>query len=237
MKISFLTTFFLISAVLYLTGCNSDCINGSGKQISKTRNVEPFTFIETSGTIKLVLKQGPQQLRVVADDNIIDEIRTQVKGDKLSIDMDGNFCNSGPITVYLSSQGYEGIDASGAVEIESDGLLQLKDFDLDLKGSNKVNLNMNADHVTTKSTGASEVTLKGQASSHEVELSGSSKISAIDFVVGNYRIESSGAAISRINVLNELDVRSKGSSEIEYRGNPSKITNDDSGASSVRKIK
>lgn len=237
MKLSHLSLFLLITSVFSFTGCNSDCINGSGKQISKTREVEPFTFIETSGSIKLVLKQGPQQLRIVADDNIVDEIRTRVKGDKLSIDMKGNFCNTGSITVYLSSPGYEGIDASGAVEIVSDGLLQVKDFEMDLNGSNKVQLDMNAANVRTRSSGASEIFLKGQASSHDVDLSGSSEINALDFVVGKYRIESSGSANSKINVLNELEVKSSGSSDVEYRGNPSKISNDESGASSIRKVK
>jgi hypothetical protein len=96
---------------------------------------------------------------------------------------------------------------------------------------------MNAANVRTTSSGASEIFLKGQASSHEVDLSGSSEINALDFVVGKYRIESSGSANSKINVLNELEVKSSGSSDVEYRGNPSKLSNDDSGASSIRKIK
>jgi hypothetical protein len=91
--------------------------------------------------------------------------------------------------------------------------------------------------VRTQSSGASEIFLKGQASSHEVELSGSSSIDALDFVVGKYRIESSGASNSKINVLSDLRVKSSGASDVEYRGNPSNVSNDDSGASSVRKIK
>lgn len=227
----------IATAAFLLAGCNADCIKGSGNQISKTRDIEPFTFVETSGSIKLVLKQGPQQLRIVADDNIIEEIRTRVKGSTLRIDTKANLCNTGPITVYLSSQGYEGIDASGAVEIESDGLLQVKDFELELSGSSKVKLNLNAANVRTSSSGASEILLKGQASSHELELSGSSDLNALDFVVGKYDIESSGASESRINVLNELHVRSSGSSDVEYRGNPATVRTKESGASSLRKIK
>ena len=223
---------------LMVSGCNYfNCIEGSGNQISDSRKVEPFTYVETSGSIKLVLKQGQQDLRIVADDNIIKEIRTKVSGNTLKIDVDGNFCNTGQITVYLSSQSYEGVDVSGAVEIVSDGLLQLKDFELQLSGSSKVNLNLNAANVRTQSSGASEIFLKGQASSHEVELSGSSSIDALDFVVGKYRIESSGASNSKINVLSDLRVKSSGASDVEYRGNPSNVSNDDSGASSVRKIK
>jgi hypothetical protein len=238
MKASLLVPCLLATAGLIFAGCNQiDCINGSGNQVSESRSVEPFTFVETSGSIKLVLKQGPQQLRIVADDNILKEIRTRVSGNTLDIDMKGNFCNTGPITVYLSSHGYEGVEASGAVEVVSDGLLQVKNFELDLSGSSKVKLDMNAANVITKSSGASEISLKGQASTHEVDLSGSSTINALDFVVGKYRIESSGASESRINVLNELHVKSSGSSDVEYRGNPAKVSNNESGASSLRKIK
>ena len=227
----------VISSLIF-TGCNSvDCISGSGKKISKTRDVEPFTNIETAGSFKLILKQGPSELRIVADDNIMDEIETRVKGNTLSIDTKGDLCNPGPITIYLSSQGYEGVDASGAVEIESDGLLQLKDFEMDLSGSARVNLNMNAANVKTTSSGASEIFFKGQASSHDLELSGSSTVNALDFVVGKYNIESSGASESKINVLNELHVNSSGSSDVEYRGNPSTVKNDNSGASDLRRIK
>lgn len=237
MKISILKGCLIAVAGLLIAGCNTDCIQGSGNQVTTTREVAPFTFVETSGSIKLVLKQGPQELKITADDNLIDEIRTNVSGNTLEIDMKGNFCNTGPITVYLSSQAYEGVNASGAVEIVSDGLLQLKDFEMDLSGSSIVDLNMNAANVSTKSSGSSEISIKGQASSHDVDLSGSSAVNALDFVVGKYRIESSGASESKINVLNELEVKSSGSSDVEYRGNPSKVSNNDSGASSVRKIK
>ncbi|NEU07931.1 DUF2807 domain-containing protein [Flavihumibacter sp. R14] len=236
MKISVLSI-SLIAAGLFFSGCNRfGCIEGSGRQISSNRNVEPFTFIETGGSVKLVLKQGPQSLKIVADDNIMEKIRTRVHGNTLTIDMDGNFCNSGPIVVYLSSKGYEGIDASGAVEIVSDGKLQVNDFEMELSGSSKVDIDLNAANVRTSSSGSSEIAIKGQASTHEVDLSGSAAIKALDFVVGKYRIESSGASESKINVLNELSVKSSGSSDVEYRGNPSKVHSDDSGASSLRKI-
>ena len=237
MKSSILSICVLSIISSIASGCNGfDCVDGSGNQVSENRTVEPFTFIETSGSVKLILKQGPQQLRITADDNIIKEIRTKVNGGTLSIDMKGNFCNTGPITVYLSSQGYEGVEVSGAVNIESDGILQVKDFELNLSGSSEVKLNLNAANVRTSSSGASEIFLKGQASTHAVDLSGSSTVEASDFVVGKYMIESSGATKSRINVLNELSVKSSGSSDVEYRGNPTKLSNDDSGASSIRKI-
>ncbi len=227
-----------LSLGVLFSSCNGfNCVSGSGNQISQNREVGSFTRVETSGSMKVVLKQGSGNgLRIIADDNILKEIETYVRGNRLVIDLDGNFCDVGPITVYVTSKEFEGVDASGAVEILSDGKLNVKDFDLDLSGSSKIVLELNAANVKTSSSGASEIFLKGQAGSHELDLSGSSSVKALDFVVGRYRIESSGASDSQINVLNELNISSSGSSDVEYRGNPSSIKNDESGASSLRKI-
>lgn len=231
-----LTGILFLSALL--SSCNSfDCIRGSRNLITQNRKVEAFTKVETSGSIKVVLKQSTDYgLRITADDNIQKEIETYVRGNTLIIDMDGNFCDSGPITIYVNSRDYEGINASGAVEILSDGKLTVKNFELDLRGSVKVDLDINAANMKTSSSGASEIFLKGQSGSHELKLSGSSSVEALDFVVGRYRIENSGSSNSRINVLNELNINSSGSSDVEYRGSPSSIKNNESGASSLKKI-
>lgn len=235
------TTFgisFISSIILLLhSGCNLDCITSSGKQVSQVRSVDSFSSITTSGTVKLVLKQGPsQEVRIVADDNIQDEIRTHVNGKTLKIEIEGNICDGGQIIAYLTAPNFEGVDASGAVELTSDGNLKVQDFAIRISGSSKVNLDLNAANVITKSSGSSEIHLKGQAGSHDVDLSGAGSIDALDFIVGKYSIETSGASQSRINVLNELRVKSRGASDVQYRGNPSQISNDESGASSLKKI-
>lgn len=236
-KSSFIFLFLFIAVLLFSSCDGMNCISGSGNQITENRNSDPFTKIETSGSMKIVLKQDSlSSVRIVADDNIQKEIQTRVKGNTLIIDMEGSFCDSGPIVIYLGSKNFDGIDASGAVEIISDGKLNVQDFVLDLSGSSKVELDLNAANLKTISSGSSEIMLKGQAGIHELELTGSSKIEALDLVVGKYRINTSGASYSRINVLNEMEINSSGSSEVEYRGKPNKITNDKSGASSIKAI-
>lgn len=221
-----------------ISGCrNFDCVYGSGNQVTQTREVEPFNEIEVGGSIKLVLKQDSNaSLRIVADDNIQELIDTRVNGNKLVIETENNLCDSGPITIYATARTWEGIDASGAVEVVSDGTLSGERFKLELSGSTKVKLDLNTGDMRTDASGATEVLLTGQARSHEIEISGSGEVEALDFVVGNYNIRTSGASELKINALNELNVRSSGSSEISYRGNPKNVNNNNSGASSLNKI-
>lgn len=224
--------------ILLLSSCSEvNCISGSGNQVAENRSIDPFTKIEASGSMKLVLIQDSlSSLRIVADDNIQKEIQTRVKGNTLIIDMETGFCDSGPVIIYLSSKNYEAIEASGAVEIESDGKLNVQDFVLGITGSSKVKLDLNAASLKTSSSGSSEIILKGQAGTHDLDLTGSSEVEAVDLIIGKYKIRSSGASHSRINVLNELDINSSGASKVEYRGKPDRITNNESGASSLKAI-
>ncbi len=229
--------FLLAGFSLAIAGCNVDCENGSGNEKSEFRNLKTFSAVETSGSVKLVLKQdSAQQVKITADDNVLSHIRTKVSGDVLRIEMDGNFCNTGPVTIYLAARQFSGLKTSGSVEVESEGTLNTGDFALDLSGSSTVTLDLSAADLTTVSDGSSVVTLSGQARSHAVKISGSGDIRAGDFVVGSYAIKSAGSATCLINVLNELDVKSSGSSDIKYRGNPASVNNHDTGSASVEKI-
>ena len=229
---------YLSVGVLLLSSCNGfDCINGSGNQVTESRDIGTFTQVETSGSLKIVLSQdSTSSVRILADDNIQKEIQTRLSGNTLKIDIEGNFCDAGPITIFLGSKDYQKIESSGSVEVLSEGKLNLNELDLDLQGSSKVMLDLNVKSLMTSSSGSSEIILKGQAGSHDLDMTGSSSVEALDFVVGEYRINSTGASKSQINVLNSLEVDSRGASEVEYKGKPSKIKKDNSGASVVRSI-
>ncbi|MCF8453121.1 MAG: DUF2807 domain-containing protein [Pedobacter sp.] len=237
-KFSLNSIVYLSLGLLLLSSCNGfDCINGSGNQVTESRDIGTFNQVETSGSLKIVLSQdSTSSVRILADDNIQKEIQTRLSGNTLKIDIEGNFCDAGPVTIYLGSKDYQKIESSGSVEVLSEGKLNLNELDLELHGSSKVMLDLNVKSLRTSSSGSSEIVLKGQAGIHDLDMTGSSSVEALDFVVGEYQINSTGASKSRINVLNSLEVNSRGASEVEYKGKPSKIEKDNSGASVVRSI-
>jgi len=239
MKKTIFTLGVLLSVVslLLLSSCRINCVRGSGNQTSETRKVPDFTKIDVSGEFKLILKQdSSSSLTINADDNLLKYIKTTVTDGKLKIYTKKSICNSGELVVTIGVRHIDDIGASGAVTIESAGKITTQDLHFDLSGATKVNMDLNAANVHTEGSGATKISLTGQASSHHVELSGAGKLMAFDFVVGEYRIETSGATKCEINVLNSLSVETSGASKIEYRGNPKTINNDKTGASSVQKV-
>lgn len=224
-------------SIAMLSSCRFECVKGSGVPTTETRKMVDFTKIEISGNFKVVLKQDSSlTLNITADDNLMKLIKTSVEDGKLKIHTKKNMCNSGDMMVTIGVRHLEELKTSGAIEVSSDGLINVQDLTLDMAGANKMTLDLNANNLTTTGSGATELNLKGQATSHNVDISGVGKIYALDFVVGDYDVETSGASHCDINVLKTLTVHSSGASEIRYRGNPSSINNDKSGASSLEKI-
>ena len=223
-------------AVTGLSSCILNCVHGSGNQASEDRKVGDFSRISVSGSYKVILKQDSSlSLKLTGDDNLLKYVKTVVEGGRLRIYSKRNLCNNGQMTINIGVRNLDEIKGSGAVEVESDGKLHTQDLRIKLSGVTKVTLDLNAAHVSTNGSGATELNLKGQATSHDIDLSGSGKVYALDFVVGSCEIQTSGVGHSEVNVLNTLNVHSSGASEVKYRGNPS-VSNDKSGASSIEKV-
>jgi hypothetical protein len=220
-----------------LSSCRFTCVHGSGKEASETRNVGRFSRIEISGGYKIVLKQDSSySLKITADDNLLKYIKTDIEGSGLRIHSRKNMCNSGQIIVNIGVGNLDEIDASGGVEVEGDGKINTKDIMFKMAGATKVKMNLNAAHVTTRGSGSTELYLTGQAASHDIDLTGAGTVKALDFVVSTCNIQTSGVGHCEVNVLNTLNVHSTGASSVKYRGNPSNITNNKLGASSLEKV-
>lgn len=220
-----------------LSACNADCKQGTGKMITETRKVTGFDKVDISGGFEVVIKQDTaESLSVTADDNLMGAIKTDVSGGKLVVKTDGNICSGGKFVINISLRALSKIETAGAVNLSSSGKITTKNLVIGTSGATKLTLDLSASDVTTSGSGTTELNLSGQASSHSVNFSGEGTLNALNFVVAKYTIESSGASHCKINVLNELNVSSTGVSDVEYRGNPAKIHEDKSGASTMKKI-
>ncbi len=203
---------------------------------SEDRKLDAFTKISTSGNFKIVLKQGPAAVKVSADDNLLKIVETKVSGDELKISVSNDICTDKQLEVAITNPDFKAVKSSGALDLSADGKLNIKDFDMELAGVSKVNLDLTAANVKTLANGSSEINLKGQATTNNVTLNGSANLNALDFIVASYHIETRGDAHCKVNVLSELDVNVSGSGDVQYKGNPGKINNENAGSTSLKKI-
>lgn len=217
-----------------LFSCNTNCIEGNGQDASETRELPVFTKIELGGAYELVLTQdSTQSLTIHSDKNLLSHIKTEVRNNELRVYSDDNICDE--VKLVISMNELSSLEASGAVEVEMTNRFTTSEFHLNASGAVEADLNVAAEKIKTEVSGAGEIEYQGETGSHEVSVSGAGELRAFDLVSGIYKIQVSGAAECSIHVLNELHVSASGASSVVYKGNPSVIKEDASGASSIKK--
>ncbi len=221
-----------------LAGCSSGCIEDSGHHIAKGLTVKPFDEIDVSGAIKLVLKQDSTYvIKIEADSNLMGYIKADVSGSELTLSMKkGRFCGTDSIVIYAGIGELKKLSATGAVGIRSEGAINAKNISLDLAGASNASLTLNAANLITTIDGVGKLKLSGQAGTHKLTTTGSAEVDAFGFTSGVYDIHITGTGKANINVLNELKVKTEGSSEIYYKGSPSSVYEKKTGAAKLEKV-
>lgn len=228
------TVFLMVIASLFLNSCMMDnCIEGNGRETTESRTLDEFSGIEVGGAYKLMLtRDQAQSLAIRADENVVPYIKTEVRNGRLHIFSDENICDE--VEIAISMAELTDISASGAVDVETTNRFTTGEFLLDASGAVEANLDIEAEKIRTRLSGAGEIEYRGKAGRHQVNISGAGELNAFDLVANQYDIDLSGAAACSVHVLSELNVQASGASSVRYRGKPSVINQDISGAGSVK---
>lgn len=231
--------FAIIFAIpVLLAGCSTKCIEDSGVRIAKGSVVKVFDRIDVSGAIKLVLKQdSTYSIKIEADSNIIEVVKVDVDGSQLGLALkEGKYCGSDSIVIYVGIGQLKELSGTGEVIVKGTGVINAADLLLNFEESSDIDLNLNAAKLTTRIDGVGKLKLTGQAGIHELSTQGRADVDAFNFIAGVYNVHFTGTGKANINVLNELKVETEGASEIYYKGNPKKVNEKKSGATTLVKV-
>lgn len=221
-----------------LAGCSTDCIQDSGKHVLTGTVEKPFDQIKVTGAIKLVMTQDSSYtIKIKADSNIVNLVRTEVSSGELRVKLDdGIYCGSDSVVVYTGIGELKKLNTVGSVEVVGNGRIYATDVDLKLEGTSDVTLDLSASKLTTKIDGIGKLTLTGQTGVHNLTTKGTATVDAFDFISGIYDINIEGMGKANINVLNDLKIKTSGTSEVYYKGNPKNVDEKKSGATKLEKV-
>ena len=228
----------LFAFLVLLTSCKSKCIEDSGNHIEKNTVVKNFNKLDISGAFKIILMQDSTfGVNIATDSNLMSAVKVDVSGDELRIKMDeGSYCGSDSIVIKIGLGELTEIKTDGSVDIRTEGHIYADEVKLNFAGSSDIVLALNAGKLTTHMEGAGKLALTGQTGVHELYTQGTVSIDAFDFVAGVYSLDITGSAKANINVLNELNVKTEGASEVYYKGSPAKVNEKKSGAAKLEKV-
>lgn len=199
------------------------------KAESESRELESFSEISLRIPAKLYIEQGDKQsFEVVAKSSTLEEIITEVKGRELIIRFAAkNYLfksfTPGKIEIYITVPEIDAIALSGSGDIINDGPIESRILDLSVSGSGDILLDdLKAERVKAAISGSGNIEIAGPDSADDlnVNISGSGDFKGIDFEVKDVKVKISGSGNVRIHAEKHLNVRTAGSGDVVYKGNP-----------------
>lgn len=198
-----------------LVGCIS-MTRGSGNLKTEMRPVSGFRSVEMAMTGKLIIDQsGKESLSIEAEDNLLQYITTEVKGDLLVIGTKPftGFRSTRPVIIRLGVKDLDSIALSGSGEIES-GAIRSDRLAVDISGSGSMTLaEISTPNFRLKENGSGSFKSR-QVDSDEIELvqSGSGAISIDNLEAENIQVQAdSSGSIELSGRVNKQDLKIAGS--------------------------
>jgi hypothetical protein len=221
---------FLITPGLALSSCLDPILE-------QERKVGPFTGINVGGAFDVILSQtGNQKVVIEAEQDVIDKVRTEVKGDVLHIDMEWEWSWKGndKVTVYIDIRQLESLEVSGAGDVKGETPIKADELELRVSGAGDVDLDVSANSMDVVISGAGDVNISGKTDRQKVRLSGAGDYKAQNFKSSYTYAKASGAGSVEVYASDEIDAYASGAGSIKYYGDPEKQQTNSSGAGSVR---
>ncbi len=218
-----LFSLLLILGAIFQSSSIQAAQSNDGRQ---TRQISGFHGISVSSGIDLFLTQkNVEEVFVEAKSDDFDKIITEVEGGILKIYIKDKSWphlnwNNEPRKVFVSFKTLDQLHVSAGSDVNSQSVLKLDKFELDVSSGSDVKLELDARQIRVDSSSGSDVSLNGKAEVAEVSASSGSDISAGDLEIKKCNASvSSGSDIS-IRVTEELNADASSGSDISYSGNP-----------------
>lgn len=227
---------FSVYLLLMLTSCVF-ATDGSGKIATETRSVEKFSGVELKSSANVYITQGEtQEVKIEAEDNLLQYITAQVKNDELIIDCKENIHAHAPINIYITVKEICLLELSGSGKIVTKNEITCDHMTLRLGGSGDLDVALKAQQLKATLAGSGTLNLRGSSAESMIRITGSGNINAQQLKTFTSSVNISGSGNTKVDVNNELTVSISGSGNVLYVTEPAKLTKIISGSGGVRKI-
>lgn len=219
-----LTIVSVLFVIFTTTACKKEI--GEGPTVTQIRSVENFNGITSHISASVVFSVAPNySLQLTGQQNILDLLETRVVNGVLTIDFRPGIRigSHEKIVVIVTAPSVDLFRMSGSGDMDIMGDLSMKDLELSISGSGKIQVqhaNVSGKLIATLSGSGNLVVFNGAASEESLYLSGSGIIDLGGVVSRKVTVHISGSGDAKVSASESLEAHISGSGSVFYHGNP-----------------
>jgi hypothetical protein len=210
---------------------------GSGNVITQTREVSGFDAVNVEYPAQVLIKQGnTESLKIEAEDNLLPNLKTEVKNGTLEIFYkreNGKHVNPTKIVkITITVKDLTEVDFTSAGELIIEKL-KTDNLDVSLSGAGNLNLEeIQVQALEVNLSGAGSMTASGTADDLNLNISGFGDFKGAELHDKKAHVDISGAGSATVWVDDSLAAEVSGAGSVSYYGSPS-VTRDISGVGDI----
>ena len=241
------TTVLILSFLVAITTVNAQWwggnkVKGNGNVVTDERKTSEYDQIDVAGSLDVELFSGSEgNITVKAEENLLEYIITEVKGNRLVIKIKDGYSlslssrNSILITVPFKDIDQVSLAGSGDVYTRTNNIIKASSLKASLAGSGDVKLEVEAGEVKASVSGSGDVSLTGATKELTCSVAGSGDIHAFELKAKDVEASVTGSGDIKVYCDGVLIAKVTGSGDIKYKGNPTKEESKTVGSGSVGK--
>lgn len=207
---------------------------------TQQRELPPFEALHVSGSMDVVVRQGPQQVQLQGDEAVLQKIETVVEsgrnGPVLEVRWKKGTVTWGRskvvLTVAVPKLNAVALAGAGDVKVEA---YKTPALQLSLSGSGDARLEgLVTEELDIHVSGSGNVAGNGSATRLKASISGSGDLRLADLKADEVKIAIAGSGDAAVNAQKMLSASVAGSGDVTYVGNP-QLKVSVAGSGSVRK--
>lgn len=210
-------------------------ITGEGPIVTRQLDLNAFDAIRLTNSSDVYIRQGSQQaVEVEGQENIIDNLVTDVDGEVWKIRFDEPVRRHQGLKIYITLPSLSGVRLSGSGNVVGENQFTgIEKFGVSVSGSGNIKLGVQARSVDAHISGSGNIRLAGSTGSMEIRISGSGDLSADELEAESCKVRISGSGDCDLDVRENLEVSISGSGDVNYEGRP-RVSSKISGSGDIR---
>ncbi|MBC6995619.1 head GIN domain-containing protein [Neolewinella lacunae] len=214
----------------------SNKVKGNGEVTTDSRDLKNFTGISACCNLRVELRQGGYDVRVEAESNLQEYIRTEVSGGRLEIGFarNTNIQAQRDIVVYVTLPELDYLSASSSSEIVTKTAFTGEDLEIGVSSAASIKAEFSGREVRADASSGARIELAGRADRIRAEASSGAGVRAGEFSTKIARASASSGGGVTVNASEEVEGEASSGGSVRYRGKPSGVDANSSSGGSVK---
>ena len=223
----------LLGLPVALSGCFG--VSGNGERERETRDHSGFVAIENEGELNVQVRRADAfRVSVSIDSNLLDNVKTRVRGDTLVIDNNVNLVDivSGP-HLLIEMPELRSVHLSGSGDLDAAGFDEANSVRFEQSGSADLRFEGAATRLAATITGSGDLQLVGTADFLDIRILGSGYVDARDLDAAEARLQIDGSGDIDATVHGEVDAEINGAGDVNLYGDVNLVRADEDGSGDI----